>query len=71
MAALHELDGPAHLSVLYETTRQIRERAGLPLSASYQATIRRTVQQSRHIVQDESGSGVWRLVQPDEVEVEA
>jgi hypothetical protein len=55
----HEKQAP--LRMLYAPVRQLRERRGLPLNPTFQATIRRTLQQSDLFCQDEHGSGVWRL----------
>jgi len=60
--ALGRLGGQAHLSKLYKETAAVRKEAGYPLSATYRATIRRTCQQAKQVVQDDKGSGVWRLV---------
>lgn len=54
-------DGSAHLSVLYGLVKQVREKTGLPLNATWECTVRRTLQQSPLFCQDKPGSGVWSL----------
>jgi hypothetical protein len=53
--------GAASLRWIYARVQQLREGAGLPLNATFQATIRRTLQQSPLFWQDRPRSGIWAL----------
>ena len=62
--ALEVLGGSAHLSVLYEKVRKLREAKGIPLNLTFQCTIRRTLQQGREFFRDGTHPGTWHL-KPD------
>lgn len=53
--------GAASLSWIYAQVKRLRGRTGLPLNATFQATIRRTLQQSPLFCQERPRSGVWAL----------
>jgi hypothetical protein len=58
--------GTLSLRELYDVVKQLREERGESISATFQATIRRTCQFSKWIVQDRPGCGFWRLARADE-----
>jgi hypothetical protein len=62
--ALTALGGTAHLSSLYDEVGRIREARGLPLSNTWQDTVRRVVQQSKRIFSVKKRSGIWTRVPP-------
>lgn len=64
--ALEALGGTAHLDSIYDYVHTHREG----LSDTWQATVRRTLQQHPLIVQDAVASGTWRLVTPDDLREE-
>jgi hypothetical protein len=57
--ALGNLGGRAHLSALNPEVERLRNEAGLPLSRTSTATVRRTPQQSERCESD--GAGTWSL----------
>jgi hypothetical protein len=60
-ALQHAAGGAASLSWIYAQVKRLRERTGLPLNATFQATIRRTLQQSPLFCQKTPKSGCWGL----------
>lgn len=51
--------GRVHLDSIYAETKKVREKNGLPLSATWKATVRRTLQQSKRA--HGLGKGWWQL----------
>ena len=67
VAALERLGGGARLFELYETVRDGREALGLPLTRTFKATVRRTLQQSPRFERHPAdGPGAWLLVEADD-----
>ncbi|MFZ5480579.1 MAG: hypothetical protein ACOZNI_27700, partial [Myxococcota bacterium] len=64
LEALRRLGGRAHLSDLYGEVARLRRKRGLALSATYEATIRRTLQFSRGAAPVRGRPGYWRLIRP-------
>lgn len=60
--ALKNLGGVAHFNVLNPEVEKLRAEAGIPLSKTWQCTVRRECQKSKFITQDVKRSGVWHLV---------
>jgi hypothetical protein len=58
--SLRRLKGEASLQDLYPVVAEVRVKQGFKLSETWQATVRRTVQQAPNIVAVRKG--VWRLV---------
>jgi len=69
---LAELKGdeePVHLSRLYERIAFDRSEAGLSLNATFHATVRRTIQDSK-FTRPSGRKGFWELVPPAEIDVD-
>lgn len=60
--ALKDLGGEAHLRDIYAFVKANRK----PLSKTFEATVRRTLQQDDRFTQGGTRSGVWRLATPDD-----
>lgn len=59
--AVTQADGIPHLKWIYEKVAFLRKEAGLPLSATWRNTIRRTLQQSKAIRPVPGKPGYWGL----------
>ena len=60
--ALQKCGSEASLSLLYRKVEMVCRRHKRLVTKHYQAKVRQICQKSERIVQDERGSGIWRLV---------
>lgn len=59
--ALKSLGGEASMASIYAEVKKLREAAGIPLSVTWTATIRRTLQESPRTTPGEV-RGIWKLL---------